>query len=375
MPFDEFDEAKYLLANPDVAVMIERGLFSSALDHWQRGGSLEHAAGRRRSGFYEHDRLYDEPTYLRLNPDVVALVQRRVIGSGYEHWMRHGRVEFARGRRHAPFVAGAHAFRPFRLSFPDGSGLLVARADTDPRSGAPLTLVHGDEPPLDVAASAVGFTEPLRVADVFRREESMRFLLVRLPAFASESRRPRPLSLSSGGPSPLAVSPDLGMQAFFFADAKYASAFLGAALGLFPVSASFADTLTEFVVGRLQPPRDPREPFSGFFLEGLARREGAGFDASGWYAPAGNSVLTVSVFCPDTREYGEVQSVTRVDRPDVLATLGPRTAGNENAAYGFRGFLPLPGASRINPARLVFGVTLENGAVRFYESRDASRLL
>ncbi len=36
---------------------------------------------------------YDEPPYLRANPDVKAAVVRGEFGSGYEHWLRFGRTE------------------------------------------------------------------------------------------------------------------------------------------------------------------------------------------------------------------------------------------------------------------------------------------
>ncbi|HEX3596300.1 MAG TPA: hypothetical protein VHU80_14420 [Polyangiaceae bacterium] len=378
MGFDEYDEDEYLRANPDVAVMVERGLFRSPLDHWQKSGSLEHAAGRRRAGFHEHDKLYDEETYLRLNPDVVTLVRKRVLGSGYEHWMRHGRVEFSRGKRHAPFVATSHAFRPFRLTFGDAGGLLLGAVDAEPRSGPTPELRHGDEPEVTIPWSAVGWTAPLRVVDALRRERSLRLLLVRLPPFKTEARRPRPLALSTGG-APLVSSRDAGMQAFFFAAVADAAAFLECALGLDSPGAApspaFEEKVAAFVVGRLQRPPEPREPFSGFFLESLAKRAGAGFDASGWFAPADGSDATASVWCPETGEYSELEGVDRIARPDVLETIGAASGIKGNAALGFRGFLPLPRASREMPSRLVFQVTLANGAARFFESTAVRRLL
>jgi len=377
--FDDFDEAAYVRANPDVRVMVERGLFRSPLDHWQRSGSLEHAAGRRRSGFYEHDLFYDEETYLRLNPDVLALVRGRVLGSGYEHWMRHGRIEFSRGRRQAPFVASAHPFRPFRLTFGDEGGLLVGAVDADPRSIPALSLRHGDEPEVAVAQSAVAWTPPLSVQDALGRKRPLRLLVVRLPHFASDTRRPRPLALSSGGAGPLLTARDAGMQAFFFAGVRDGRELLECALRVAAPesgpSASFRQALVDFVVGRLEPPVDPRGPFAGFFVESLTRRPGEGFDAGGWFAPAADAAARVSVLCPETMECAELGALERVHRPDVLATLRGAEGVPEGASLGFRAFLALPRASAITPARLVFEVALANGGVRFFESRDASKLL
>ncbi|HVW28298.1 MAG TPA: hypothetical protein VHC69_23205 [Polyangiaceae bacterium] len=378
MGSDDFDEAAYLRANPDVAVMVERGLFRSPLDHWQRAGSLEHSAGRRRSGFYEHDLVYDEETYLRLNADVVALVRRRALGSGYEHWMRHGRIEFSRGRRHAPFVASTQPFRPFRLTVGDAGGLLVGAVDAEPEPGVALTLRHAEDPEIGVAAGTVACSPSLDVQDVMRRKRPVRLLVVRYPAFASDARRPRPLVLRAGATSFL-TSRDAGMQAFFFAGVRDARDFLETGLRVAETdaatAAAFTDALVALVLARLQPPIDPREPFAGFFLESLSRRPGEGFDAGGWFAPASAEVTRVSVFCPETAECAELSALSRIARPDVLETLRDTPGVPADASLGFAGFLPLPRASAITPARLVFEVTLSNGVARFFESRDVSKLL
>jgi hypothetical protein len=375
---DDFDEAAYLRANPDVAVMVERGLFRSPLDHWQRAGSLEHSAGRRRSGFYEHDLIYDEETYLRLNADVVALVRRRALGSGYEHWMRHGRIEFSRGRRHAPFVAPTHPLRPFRSTIGDAGGVLVAAVDAPPSPGTTLSLRHADDPESVVPEGAVVCTAPLCIQDVSRRKRTVRFLVVRFPHFVSDARRPRPLLLNADG-APLSSCRDAGMQAFFFGGVADAREFLETGLrvaGDEPATrAAFAQALAALAVGRLQPPIDPRDPFAGFFLETLKRRGGEGFDAAGWLSPAGSGVTRIAVFCPDTAECAEAQSFRRTYRPDVLATLRDAKGLADDPSLGFEAFLPLPRASALTPARLVFEVTLSSGAVRFFENRDASKFL
>jgi hypothetical protein len=375
---DDFDEAAYVRANPDVAVMVERGLFRSPLDHWQRAGSLEHSAGRRRSGFYEHDLLYDEETYLRLNADVVGLVRRRALGSGYEHWMRHGRIEFSRGRRHAPFVASTHPMRPFRVTAGDAGGLLVGAVEAPPSPETVLTLRHAEDREIVVPPTAVACSAPLSIQDAARRKRTVRFIVVRFPYFESDARRPRPLVLSAGG-APLLTCRDAGMQAFFFAGVQDAKEFLDASLraveGEGAAAPAIAQALVALVVGRLEPPIDPRDPFTGFFLEALRRRRGEGFDASGWLSPAGSGVTRVAVFSPETAECAEVQSLTRMDRPDVLETLRGTKGLAEDPSLGFSAFIPLPRASAVTPARLVFEVTLSSGAVRFFENRDASKLL
>ncbi|HEX4337468.1 MAG TPA: hypothetical protein VH062_16250 [Polyangiaceae bacterium] len=379
MGFDEFDEEEYLRANPDVAVMVERGLFRSPLDHWQRSGSLEHSAGRRRSGFYEHDRLYDEQTYLRTNPDVLALVKKRMLGSGYEHWMRHGRVEFARGKRHAPFVAHDHVFRPFRVSFGEHGGLLVGAAPDTLRPDVGLFLEEGDKGRAPMASFDVGVTAPLRLLDALRREVTLRLLVVRLPPLGADARRPRPLVLSTANGEAVLVSRDLGMQAFFFARAEDAREFLRCALALGAPAAerpgAFGAALTDFVVGRLQCPPGARDPYTAFFLEALEPREGEGFAASGWLAPPGDGVARVSVWCPESDECVDADALVRVDRPDVLATLASVPGASSEAALGFRTLLRLPALaelSRSAPGRLIFGVTLHDGSTRFFETRDAS---
>src|ERR1041385_6654565 len=113
--FGEVAEAAYLRANPDVYGMVQRGLFRSGLEHWHVIGANEHALGDRASGFYEHDLIYDEAAYLRQNPDVADAVRSRAVRSGYQHWIRFGRNEFARGTRWGPFAARSRFVRPFKL--------------------------------------------------------------------------------------------------------------------------------------------------------------------------------------------------------------------------------------------------------------------
>src|SRR5689334_8905399 len=190
--------------------MVTRGIFASPRDHWDRTGSVEHANGRRRSGFFEHDLMYDEETYLRQNPDVARLVRARSLSSGYEHWMRHGRVEFSRGRRHGPFVATAHAFRAFRLPIGQAGLLLIGAAESDAPPGS-LACRHGDDPPFSV--QAVARTRELSIVDVCDRPKRLRLTVLRLEGLSGlDGKRPRPITVLAEGSAPLLVARDAGLQ-------------------------------------------------------------------------------------------------------------------------------------------------------------------
>jgi hypothetical protein len=364
--FDEFDEEGYLRANPDVAVMVSRGLFQSPRDHWDRAGSLEHANGRRRSGFFEHDRMYDEETYLLQNPDVRQLVRGRALVSGYEHWMRHGRVEFSRGKRHGPFVATKHALRTFRVSLGEGGVLVVGAAGGAPEG--PLSCRHGDDEVVPVEGVAV--SPELRIVDVCHREAQARLVLVRARGLAGlDGKRPRPITVSTADGAPFLVARDAGVQAFSFAGAPDANAFLKAALEASgDAFAGFRDRVTDFAITRLHRPRDAKEPFSGLVLESLARREG-GFVAKGWLAPASDDIASVVVWCPESGEHAELGPLTRIARPDVRRTLGEVHGIAEDSPLGFEASLPLPRAVSMAPRRFVFAVTLRNGVPRWFDCR------
>jgi len=86
LPEQPFDEATYLVLNPDVARAVADGVFNSGFEHWERCGRLE---GRLSSVPAD----FDELTYLELNPDVEAGVLQGTIRSGYEHWINRGLFE------------------------------------------------------------------------------------------------------------------------------------------------------------------------------------------------------------------------------------------------------------------------------------------
>ncbi|MFB2838243.1 alkaline phosphatase D family protein [Floridanema evergladense] len=78
-----FDSRFYLSLYQDVAQAVTRGVFSSALDHYQRFGKFE---GRQPSS------IYNDQYYLSLNEDVRAAVARNQI-TGVDHFLRFGQSE------------------------------------------------------------------------------------------------------------------------------------------------------------------------------------------------------------------------------------------------------------------------------------------
>lgn len=80
---DLFDPSFYLGQNPDVAVAVSGGAFSSALDHFTRFGQFE----GRDPGY-----LFDTGFYLEQNPDVAAAVDRQEL-TGIEHFTQFGQFE------------------------------------------------------------------------------------------------------------------------------------------------------------------------------------------------------------------------------------------------------------------------------------------
>lgn len=88
---EDWNEALYLAANPDVAAAIARGEFKSGREHYERAGRAE---GRLGAAVPED---WDEAIYLRLHPDVAAEIARGTFLNGYHHYLAAGRVEGRRG--------------------------------------------------------------------------------------------------------------------------------------------------------------------------------------------------------------------------------------------------------------------------------------
>lgn len=85
----EFDEAWYLEAYPDVKEAVEKGAFESGRDHFLRFGYFEGRALTPSS--------FSEKRYLKANPDIVD-----AIGSGHfedakDHFVKFG---YAEGRNY-----------------------------------------------------------------------------------------------------------------------------------------------------------------------------------------------------------------------------------------------------------------------------------
>ena len=79
-----FDEAFYLIQNPDVADAIIEGSFEDGFEHYIEFGQFE---GRNPS------RIFDESRYLSQNPDVAEAVNEGTVRSGFEHFILSGRAE------------------------------------------------------------------------------------------------------------------------------------------------------------------------------------------------------------------------------------------------------------------------------------------
>jgi Ca2+-binding RTX toxin-like protein len=76
-----FDEAFYLSQNADVAQAVERGWFSSGLDHYLAWGAQE---GR------DVNVLFDEAWYRDANKDVDAAIGAGAFTNAYEHYVLYG---------------------------------------------------------------------------------------------------------------------------------------------------------------------------------------------------------------------------------------------------------------------------------------------
>jgi SAM-dependent methyltransferase len=105
-PTDQtFDEACYLAANPDVADTVKTGRLASGWAHFKKFGRIE---GRRQK--VSEDELanpenFDEARYLAANPDVAAAVNLGKFPSARVHFETLGRVEKRRQRRASPLPA------------------------------------------------------------------------------------------------------------------------------------------------------------------------------------------------------------------------------------------------------------------------------
>jgi GT2 family glycosyltransferase/glycosyltransferase involved in cell wall biosynthesis len=104
---ESFDEIVYLSHNPDVAAAVDRGEFSSGIEHWLQHGRSEILSGSRRAYERPDDfhyettsnslseqsfRHFDSYGYRYLNPDIDQTIGKDPAAA-LIHWMQHGRFE------------------------------------------------------------------------------------------------------------------------------------------------------------------------------------------------------------------------------------------------------------------------------------------
>jgi len=106
----KYGEAFYLSWYPDVRDSVKNGFFSSGFDHFQQFGMAEGRQYKCRGGCV--DDCFDngltitklivaskpckegEDHYLRQHPDVKKAIKEGEFSSGFEHWKKHGQLEF-----------------------------------------------------------------------------------------------------------------------------------------------------------------------------------------------------------------------------------------------------------------------------------------
>ncbi|MCB8875725.1 hypothetical protein [Acidisoma silvae] len=84
----KLDEEDYMRRNPDVALAIRQGLWSSAHDHYAMSGYFE---GRTGAGA---GAVVSESWYLKNNPDVARAVKDGEWKSAEDHYLRQGLFEW-----------------------------------------------------------------------------------------------------------------------------------------------------------------------------------------------------------------------------------------------------------------------------------------
>ena len=91
-----FDEILYLLANPDVADAVAKGVITSGAQHYSVSGQFEGRSllpmGYEYGGITLAD-LFDETYYLAHNPDVAQAIQTGQFANGFGHFLRAGLFE------------------------------------------------------------------------------------------------------------------------------------------------------------------------------------------------------------------------------------------------------------------------------------------
>jgi SAM-dependent methyltransferase len=102
---ETFNESCYLAANPDVAAAVKSGKIASGWAHFKKFGAVE---GRRQKVSDEElatAENFDETRYLAANPDARELVRQGKFSSGRAHFDAVGRFQRRRQRRESALPA------------------------------------------------------------------------------------------------------------------------------------------------------------------------------------------------------------------------------------------------------------------------------
>jgi hypothetical protein len=126
-----FDRQFYLANNPDVAGLIDRGVFNTPEEHWLLTGRDEVACGKR-PAFGD----FNEALYLGRRPDVVLACANGAFASGFDHWLVIGRWQEreARSFPHQPVVPcnRAGVLSPEKQRFWEKNGYIVLEGAITP---------------------------------------------------------------------------------------------------------------------------------------------------------------------------------------------------------------------------------------------------
>lgn len=370
--FGDFDEAAYLRANPDVRGLVERGVFRSGFEHWHAVGANEHALGDRVSGFYDHDLIYDEKAYLRQNPDVADSVRSRAVRNGYQHWIRFGRQEFARGKRLGPFKAPNGMLRPFRVSIAGGE-LFIARAPEDFAGADRVEFRVGSGPPLAPVDVAVICSKPLDIVDACGESMRLRLLMMTSPKELDLGVIPLGtriiVSVHSGGGSPIVFTyRDRGVQAFDFRTADDANELMAVARSA-TRGASTPAPVIDFALARLplSTRRIGYEKPLTFRIEGVRASEDR-LTVEGWVALWPEELAGFRAWRPDRAEFFDLtRAWSRFSRADIVERF-PALASREGDDFGFRAVVEFSRASPPAPGeKILFGVAKSGGSEEWIE--------
>jgi len=367
---DEFDEVLYLRANPEVSELLERGTVASALDHWQTVGVIEHACGRRRSGFYDYDLVYDEDAYLRDNEDVAAAVRAGDYRDGYEHWIRFGRKEFAEGRRNGSFRAFASGTRPFRIAV-GAFGEILAAPFSKPLPMIERLILRRGSSSVTLDPSSVSVTSEIELVDQKGKLTKQRLLLSWLPArlTSQNGRDPQGLILIAISDRGEVTTVNFGEidQPPGFSGIDAARPFVQAARRLGTVSGVETALLAE--VGNLvcsqlvEPLPYANQAYSRLHVEHCVVIEGLGLFACGWLIPTNPLLARCRAWCPETGECVEVTTaLARMRRADVWEAFKDEIGATSGDQFGFSVLIPFPQASRLPECSLVLAITPRGGS-------------